>query len=180
MLHGVQQLTAVLKDMPSFTVDAKLQDSKDLPDTLEHWAGDTVALIATTDLPRQILSTRNQRSPRVPKSTPVMLPDPRVQRLGQQSPPRVQPISTGEIPSNHQPIDQRLRSQSAPKQLDPNAATYQPVAHHTRSRTTQQALRVQPVLTAQRKYPTELISLWCNPITEEHTEMPILDNETGE
>ena len=41
-------------------------------------------------------------------------------------------------------------------------------------------MRFQPVLAAQRKYPVKLINLWCTPRPEEHTAMPLLDNETGE
>ena len=52
MLHGVQQLTAVLKDTSLSTVDAQLKSIKALQNTLDHWAGDTEAPTATTDLPR--------------------------------------------------------------------------------------------------------------------------------
>ena len=41
-------------------------------------------------------------------------------------------------------------------------------------------MRVQPVLAAQRKYSEKLFNLWCTPRPEEHTEIPVLDNETGE
>ena len=68
-------------------------------------------------------------------------------------PPRVQPISTEDIPSNHHRISQRLRSQSGPNPLEPATTTEQLVAHRTRYRTTQQTVRVQPVLAAQRKHP---------------------------
>ena len=50
MLYVLQQLTAALKDTPASTVDAQLQAIKDLQDTIEHHAGDTAALTATTDL----------------------------------------------------------------------------------------------------------------------------------
>ena len=58
--------------------------------------------------------------------------------------------------------------------------TEQPVPHRTRYRTTQQTLRVQPVLVVQRKYPEKLLNLWCTPKPEEHTSIPFLDSETGE
>ena len=54
------------------------------------------------------------------------------------------------------------------------------VAHHTRYRTTQQTLRVQSILAVQRKYPSKLLNLWCTPKPEEHTAMPVPDNETEE
>ena len=101
-------------------------------------------------------------------------------RLFQKAPPQVQPISTGDIPSNHQPISQRLRSQSTYKKLKPNTATDKPVDHLTQSRTTQQALRVQKVLAAQWKYPAKLIDILCNPRSVEHIAMPVLENKTGE
>ena len=180
VLHGVQHLTAVPKDTPTSTVDAQLQSIKSPHDTLDQWAGDTAAPTATTDLPCQTLSTRNHRAPRVITATPVRPPSPRMQCLVQQALPRVQSISTGYIPSNHQKISQRLRFQSAPKKLDPTSAKDQPVAHHTWSHTTQKASRVVPVFAAQRNYPAEIINLWCTPISEEHTEMSVLDNKTGE
>ena len=40
VLHGVQQLTAALKNIPSSTVDSQLQGIKALQDTIENWAGD--------------------------------------------------------------------------------------------------------------------------------------------
>ena len=95
-------------------------------------------------------------------------------------PPRVQPISTEDIPSNHQPIDQRLRSQSGPKPLEPATMKEQPVAHSTRYQTTQLTLKVQPVLAAQIRYPEKLLNLWCTTKPEEHKSMPVLENETGE
>ena len=162
----MQQLTAVLKDTPASTVDAQIQSIRALQDTLDNWSGDTAAPTATTDIQRQTLSTRNQRAPRVPTATPVRPPAPRVQRLMYQAPPQVKPISTGDIPYNHKTISQQLRPQSAPKKLEPTASTYQPVAHSTRSRTTQQALRFQPLLAAQRKYPDEIINLWFTPRSE--------------
>ena len=56
----------------------------------------------------------------------------------------------------------------------------QTLAHRTRYRITNQYLRVQPVLAAQRKYPAKLMNLWCTPRPEEHTAIPVLDNDTGE
>ena len=56
----------------------------------------------------------------------------------------------------------------------------QPVAHSTRYLPTQQTLRVQPVLAAQRKYRTKLLNLWCTPKPEEHKKMSVLDNGTVE
>ena len=122
---------AVLIDTPEFIVDSQLQAIKALQDTLEHWAGYTSAPTATTDLPRRTLSTWNHQTPRVPTVTPVRPPDPRVQCLVHHSPPLVKPISNGYIPSNHRPISQQLCYESAPKKLEPTAATDQPVAHHT-------------------------------------------------
>ena len=111
VLHGVQQLTAALKNTPAYTVDAQIQSIKALQDIIEHWAGDTKAHVATTDLPRCTLSTKRHRAPRVPTETPGTPPAPKVK-----APPRVQPISTEYIPSNHQPSSQRLRSQLEPNQ----------------------------------------------------------------
>ena len=176
----MQQLTEVLKETPASTVDEQLKSIKALHDTLEHWAGDTAAPNSTTDPPCQTPSKQNQQAPRVPAATPVRSPAPSVQRLVQEGYPRVQPISTGDIPSNHQPIPQQLCSQSVPKQLEPTAEIDQPVAHHTQYRTTHQDLRVHPGLATKRKYPSEFINLWCTPRPEEHTEIPVLDNETGE
>ena len=176
----MQHLTPVLKDMPAYTLDAQLQAIKALQDTLEHWVGDTSAPNATNNLPCWTLSIRNGWDPRVPTATPMRPPAPRVQRLVQNENPRVQPISTGNTPYNHNPTAQRLCSQSAPNQLEPTAATDKPVDHSNRPCTTQQALRVEPLLEAQQKYPAELINLWCTPRSKNHTEMPVLDNETGE
>ena len=106
VLNGVQQLTAALKNTPASTVDAQLQAIKALQDTIEHWAGDTKSPTATTDLPRRTLPTRKHSSPRVPTSTPGTPPAPRLQ-----APPMVQHISIEDIPTNHQPIAQLLRSQ---------------------------------------------------------------------
>ena len=58
--------------------------------------------------------------------------------------------------------------------------TEQPVAYHTRYRTTQQTLRVHPVLAAQRNYPEKLLNLWYTLRPKEHTAMPFLENETWE
>ena len=122
------------------------------------------------------VAAQQHRYPMVPTAKPGKTQDPRVNTPF----PRVQPISTEDIPSNHQPISQRLSSQSGPKQLEPAKMTEQPVVHRTRYRTTQQTLRVQPVLAAQRKYPGKLLNLWCTPKPEEYTAMTFLDNETGE
>ena len=94
-------------------------------------------------------------------------------------PPRVQPILTKDTRANNQTISQRLRFQSVQNQLEPVTIIEQPVAHHTIYRTTQQTLRVQPVLAVQRKYPKKLLNLWCTPKPAEHTEISVLDNETG-
>ena len=150
----MQQLTTELKIISASTVDAQLQAIKALQDTIQHWAGDTKAPMATTDLPRHTLSTKRHRGPRVPTETPGTLPDPRVK-----SPPRVQPISTEYIPANYQPISQRLRSWSDPKQLEPATMTEKPVAHRTRYWTIQKNLRVQPVLSEQRKYPAKILNM---------------------
>ena len=66
VLHGMQKLTASLKNTPASTVDAQLQAIKSLQYTIEHWAGDTKAPMAPDDLPRRILSTKRHRAPRVP------------------------------------------------------------------------------------------------------------------
>ena len=171
VIHGVQQITEALKNTPASTLDAQLQAIKSFQDTIEHWAGGTKSPTSTTDLPRLALSTRKHQAPRVIEATPSTPPDPRVQ-----APPRVRPISTEDIPSNHQPIAQRLHSQLEPNKLEPETVTEQPVAHPTRYQTTQQALMVQPVLAAQRKYPAKLINLWFTPRPEEYTAMPVLDN----
>ena len=57
VIHGVHQLTAVIKNTPSSTVNAQLEAINALQDTIENWAGDTKAPMATTDLPRCTLST---------------------------------------------------------------------------------------------------------------------------
>ena len=97
VLHGVQQLTAALKNAPASTVDAQLQSIKALQDTIEHCLVDTKSPTATTDLLRCTLSTRKGQAPSVPTATPGTPPAPRVHL-----PPRVQPISTEYIPANHQ------------------------------------------------------------------------------
>ena len=128
-----------------------------------------------TELPCHTLSTQKHRSPRVPTATPGTPLAPRVQAT-----PMVQPISTEEIPSNHQPIAQRLRSQSEPKPLEPATVIEQSVSHRTRYLTTQKYLRVKPVLAAQSNYPAKPINLWCTPRPEEHTEITVLDNKNAE
>ena len=153
---------------------AKLQAIKALQDTIDNWEGDTKAPMATTDLTRRTSSKQRHQYPRVTTATPGTPTDPRVK-----APPRVQPISTKDIPSNCHPIAQHLRSQLEQKQLEPATVTEQTVAHRTRYRTTQQYLRVHPVLAVQNKYPAKLFNLWCTPRPEEHTSMPVLDNETG-
>ena len=175
VLHGVQKLTAALKNTLSSTVYSQLQAIKALQDTIEHWEWDTKEPMATTYLPRRTLSTKKHQAPRVPTAKPGTPPEPRVK-----PPPRVQTISTKDIPANHRPISQRLRSQSDPKQLESATMTEQPVAYHTRYRTTQQTLRVHPVLAAQRNYPEKLLNLWYTLRPKEHTAMPFLENETWE
>ena len=132
---------------------------------------DTKAPMATADLPRCTISTKRHRDPRVPTRKPGTPPTPRVHA----PPPRVQSISTKDIPYNHQTIAQRQRSQSGPNQSEPATTTEQPVAHLTRYQTTEQTVRVHSVLIVQRKYPAKLLNLWCNPKPEEHTSMPVLD-----
>ena len=161
VLHGVQQLTTAPKNTPSSTVDSQLQYIKALQDTIENWAGNKKAHMATDDIPCRTLSTHKNWAPRVPTATPGKTPAPRVKL-----PPRVQPISNEDIPANHQPIAQRLRSQLDQKQLEPATVTEQPVAHCTIYRTNQQTLRVQPVMALQIKYPEKLINLWCTPRSE--------------
>ena len=78
VLHRLQQLTAALKNTPAYIVDAQLQAIKALQDTIENWAGETKAPMATTDLPCCNLSTKRHRAPRVPQATPGTPPDPRV------------------------------------------------------------------------------------------------------
>ena len=56
VIHGVQQLTAALKNTPAYTLDAQLQAIKPPRDTIYHWSGDTKKPIAMTDLPRHTLS----------------------------------------------------------------------------------------------------------------------------
>ena len=131
--------------------------------------------MATTELPRRTLPTKRHLSPMVPTETPGTPPSPSVK-----APQRVQPLSTEDIPENHQTIDQRLRSQLEPKQLEPATVTEQPMAHCNRYRTTKQTLRVQLVLAAQRKYPEKVHNLWCTPRPEEHISMTVLDNKTVE
>ena len=132
VIHGVQQLSAALKNKPESTVDAQLQAIKALQDTIEQWAGDTKAPMATADLPRCTLSKNRHRAPRVPTAKLGTPPAPRMDA----PPPRVQLISTKGIPANHHPIAQRLRSQLAPKKLEPETTTEQTVAHRTRYQTT--------------------------------------------
>ena len=62
VLHGVQQLTAALKNTPASTVYAQLQAIKSLQDTIEHWAGDKKSPMATIDLLRCNLSTKTSIS----------------------------------------------------------------------------------------------------------------------
>ena len=124
MLHGVQKLTAALKNTPASTVYAQLKAVKALQDIIEHWSEDTKAPISTTDLLRCNLSTHKHRAPRVPTATPGTSPAPRVK-----APQRVKPFSTEDILANHQTISQRLRSQSDPKKLEPATVIEQPVAH---------------------------------------------------
>ena len=112
LLHGVQKLTAALKNTLSSTVYSQLQAIKALQDTIEHWEWDTKEPMATTYLPRRTLSTKKHQAPRVPTAKPGTPPEPRVK-----PPPRVQTISTDDIPSNHQPILQPLRSQLEKKKL---------------------------------------------------------------
>ena len=156
VLSWVSAPHVALKNTPASTVYAQLQSIKALQDTIEHWAGDTKSPMATDDLPRHTLSTKRHRALRVTTAKPGTSPAPRVNT----PPPRVQPISTKDIPYNHHPIAQRLRSQLGPKQLEPETKAEQPVYHCNRYRTTQQTLRVQPVLAAQRNYPAKLLSLW--------------------
>ena len=160
------------KHTPVSTVDAQPQAIKDLQDTIDHWEGYTKAPMATDDLPCRTLSTKRHRAPRVPTEKSGTPPSPRVNA----------PPSKGATHFNqgHQKISQRLRYQMGPKQLEPATTTEQLVTHCTRYLTTQQTLRVQPVLAAQNKYPEKLLNLWCTPKPEEHTAMPVLDNETGE
>ena len=73
VLHGVQKLTAEIKNTRAYTVDAQLRAIKALKDNIEHQSGDK------NHLPHCILSTRKNKFPKVPTSKPGTLPDPRVQ-----------------------------------------------------------------------------------------------------
>ena len=132
VLHGVKQLTAALKNTLSSKVDSKLQALKALQDTIGHWIGDTKEPMATSDTPRSNLSTKRHRYPRVTTEKLGTPPAPRVNS----PPPREKPISTKDITENHQPIDQRLSSQSGPNQLEPATTIEQPVAHYNIYQTT--------------------------------------------
>ena len=112
---------------------AKLQAIKALQDTIDNWEGYTKASMATTDLTRRTSSKQRHQYPRVTTATPGTPTDPRVK-----APPRVQPISTNDIPANHHPIAQRMRPQLDPNKLEPATVIEQPVAHSTRYLTTQQ------------------------------------------
>ena len=169
VIHGVQQLTASLKITPSSTLDAQLQAIKVLQDTIEQWEGYTKAPMSTTDLLRHTLSTQKHRVSRVTTPIPGTPPSPSMQ-----SPTRVQPIFIQDIPANHQPISQLLRSQSEPKQLESSIVIEQPVVHCSRYRNTQKYFRFHPVLAAQRKYPAKRLNLWFIPRPEKHTAMSVL------
>ena len=60
VLHGVQQPSAALKNTPASTVDVQLQAIKSLQNTIEHWAGDTKAPMATADLTCCTLSKKEE------------------------------------------------------------------------------------------------------------------------
>ena len=55
-----------------------------------------------------------------------------------------------------------------------------PVAHRTRSATTNSALHVSNENTVHRKYPRKLLDLWCTPAHLGSAAMPDLDEETGQ
>ena len=57
VIHGVQKLTSALKIKPAFTGDAQLHAIKALQDTIENWAGNKKAHMATDDIPCRTLST---------------------------------------------------------------------------------------------------------------------------
>ena len=59
--------------------------------------------------------------------------------------------------------------------MAPTDVLEQPVDHRNRSRD----LKVQPSQSANRKYPSELLELWCTPALQVMEALPVLDEESG-
>ena len=51
--------------------------------------------------------------------------------------------------------------------------------HRTQSQNIQEALTINPAQASQRKYPSELIDLWCTSLPPDLSAIPVLDTETG-
>ena len=114
-----------------------------------------------------------QPSPRVePPSPRLQLPPPRVLPT---TIPRVQlPVEP-----NTQPVTAQTQYRQTSSTMKPTTSPDKPVSHCTRSRNIEEYLTINPAQNSQRKYPRELIYLWCTPLPPDLAAMPVLDKETG-
>ena len=178
VLHGINQLTSALEGTPSPRSTDQLAAIQSLQNALGNWSGNhTMHPPPTTErqpveqheADRQLPPRVNQQPPRVQPPTPTMrAPAPRVASVRQP----VLPVPQTVLP-NSQPVATRTRSR-----LTPQAPPPEPVSHRTRSRAPA-ALTVNQIQASQRKYPKELLALWCTPLPPDLAAMPVLDKETG-
>ena len=107
-----------------------------------------------------------------PPTPTVQAPAPRVPRIL----PTVLPVPQNVL-LDPQPVAKQICSREVPSLPQPATSSSEPVAHRTRSRAPG-ALSIHPAQASQRKYPKELLALWCTPLPD-MAEMLVLDKETG-
>ena len=197
ILHGLQNLTGALGDVPTARCDAQLKAIGDLRAACHRWLSPAPsAKPSDTTSPSAPVQASPRRSSRLKPSTaqppmsqlpittftlppPMTQPAPRVAINDTTVPvlplrpaPRVV-IPPPVIPD--EPIARRTRSYTP--------AGSAPISSRTRSKVRQnlaafsRGLSVLPSQAARRKYPAHLLALWCTPRDE--LACPVFDSESG-
>ena len=177
----MQHLTSDLQGTPSSKSYGQMTAIQELQYALNNWGSD---MTLTNQEPAQspsLPSTKDKwdkrRSPRVQPPDPrVQLPDPRVHSPSLAVRPQSLRVPTE---PNTQPVAKQTRSRTAPTEKLPATRLAQPIAHRNRSQNIQEGLSVHPAQAVQRKYPWQLLEVWCTPVPSELESMPVLGEESG-
>ena len=178
LIHWIIQLKAALQGTPFPRSRDQICAIRYLQDTLNEWAGDTTPQEPTTPQPIEKEKWYDRLPPRVQQ------PVSRVQNPANIEIPKSPGVLVPRTAMPAQPVSHRTRTRhkpdppAAPPKVPPMAPSEvleQPVSHCTRSG----ALKVQPSQSANRKYPSDLLELWCTPAPTVLEALPVLDKESG-
>ena len=180
ILHGITTLSIAIQYRTNDTYEAQIQAITKLRDICTGWAGidnPCKSQVQEQTRPRRrsprvekLQQPQKAQQPlRVPEHTNIPKPTPRAHMQDQvpASAPRVNPKKE----PYQEPVGRRTRSQYQ--------TTDQPTAKCTQLQL-KQDLTVTPEQASQRKFPRELLALWCTQeISLDYLAMPVLDPDTG-